>query len=86
MIAFLIAAAPFIPGILSVVTFLIKMFGTSEANLRAYAEMIQKNKDSGLITVETYERLSDFHKQMLAEYDAEDKAKAAEPKPPAPPA
>jgi hypothetical protein len=73
MIAFLIALAPFIPALLSVAGFLIKMFGTSEANLKAFEAMVQKNKDAGLITVETYQRFQDFHQQMLQEYEAKQK-------------
>ncbi len=74
MIAFLIALAPFIPAMLSIAGFFIKMFGTSEANLKAYQDMIQKNHDSGQITTETYEKLTDFHQQMLIEYQAKLKA------------
>jgi 16S rRNA G527 N7-methylase RsmG len=70
MIAFLISLAPFIPLILDVVAFLIKQFGTSKENLKAYEDMVQKNKDSGLISVETANRLTDYHAQMLAEYEA----------------
>lgn len=69
MIAFLIGLAPFIPIILDVVAFLIKMFGTSKENLKAYEDMVQKNKDSGLISAETARRLSGFHAEMLAEYE-----------------
>lgn len=64
MIAFLLALAPLIPGILSIVGVLIKWFGTSEANLKAYNEMVQKNKDSGLTTVDTYEKIDGFHKEL----------------------
>lgn len=68
MIAFLISVAPFIPAALSIAGLLIKWFGTSEANLKAYQEMIENNKDSGLISAETYKKLSDFHQQMLKEW------------------
>ena len=74
MIAFLISLAPFLPVILQVVGWLISLFGTSKANLEAYQAMIQKNKDAGLISVETAERLAAFHAQLLA--DAEARAKA----------
>ncbi len=69
MIAFLISLAPYIPVMLEVAGFFISMYGTSAANLELYAEMIQKNKDAGLITVETAQKLSDFHAQMKADYD-----------------
>lgn len=69
MIAFLIALAPLIPVMLSIAGFFIQMFGTSKANLDAYQAMIQQNKDAGLITVDTYTKLNDFHKQMREEYE-----------------
>lgn len=77
MIAFLISLAPFIPVMLQIAGFFIEMFGTSKANLEAYQSMIQKNKDSGLITVETAEKLSDWHKQMMAYHDRREAAKKA---------
>ncbi len=92
MIAFLISLAPFIPMILSLVNFLIKMFGASAADMKAYADMVEKNKDSGLTAVETYKKLSGYHQEMLAEYAADEKAKADaaaaknQPEPPKPPA
>ncbi len=69
MIAFLITLAPYLPVVLQIVGYLISMFGTSKENLAAFQDMIQKNKDSGLITVETARRLQDFHAQLLADYD-----------------
>lgn len=75
MITFLIALAPFIPAMLSIAGFFIKMFGTSEANLKAYQEMVQKNKDAGLISVETYNKLNDFHALMLKKMEEKEKAK-----------
>lgn len=69
MIAFLIALAPFIPAVLSIAGFIIKIFGTSEANMKAFQEMVQKNKDTGLITVDTAEKLEQFHKEMMEEYE-----------------
>lgn len=64
MIAFLISLAPFIPIILQVVGILIKWFGTSEENLKAYADMVQKNKDAGLITVDAARKLQSYHDEM----------------------
>lgn len=75
MIAFLIGLAPYIPIMLQIAGFFIQMFGTSKENLAAYQDMIQKNKDAGLITVETAQKLSDFHAQMKADYEAKQKAK-----------
>lgn len=69
MIAFLISLAPFLPAILQIAGMLIQMFGTSKENLQKYQDMIQKNKDAGLITVETAQKLQDFHAQLLADYD-----------------
>ncbi len=69
MIALLISLAPFLPVLLNIAGILINMFGTSKANLQAYADMIQKNKDSGLISVETAQKLSGYHEQMLADYE-----------------
>ncbi len=85
MIGFLISLAPFIPAMLEIAGFFINMFGTSKANLQAYADMIQKNKDSGLITVETYQKLVDFHKQMMDEYAADEVAKQTKDVPKSPP-
>jgi predicted MPP superfamily phosphohydrolase len=64
MIAFLISLAPFIPIILQIAGILIKWFGTSEENLKAYADMVQKNKDAGLITVDTARKLQGYHDEM----------------------
>ena len=71
MIAFLLALAPFIPSILSLAGFAIKLFGASEKDLQAYADMVQKNKDSGLITVETYERLKGYREELKREANAD---------------
>ncbi len=80
MIAVLISLAPFLPVFLEIAGFLIQMFGTSKANLEAYNAMIQKNKDSGLITVDTAQKLSDFHAQMIADLEAKEKAQAEKEK------
>lgn len=64
MIAFLISLAPFLPIILQVVGIIIKWFGTSEENLKAYADMVQKNKDAGLITVDAARKLQRYHDEM----------------------
>ncbi len=69
MIGFLITLAPYLPVFLQIAGYLISLFGTSKANLQAYQDMIQKNKDSGLITVETAQKLQDFHAQLLADYE-----------------
>jgi hypothetical protein len=69
MIAFLISMAPFLPVILQIVGFLINMFGTSKENLAAYQKMIEANKDAGLITVDTYKKLVEFHQQLKDDYD-----------------
>ncbi len=69
MIAFLISLAPFIPVMLQLAGYLMNFFGASKENLAAYQDMIQKNKDSGLITVETARKLSDYHSQMTADYE-----------------
>ncbi len=84
MLAVLLAVAPYIPAVLEFAGIFIKMFGASAANLQAYADMIEKNKDSGLITVETYERLSAYHKQILEGYEREAKGTTPE-KPSGPP-
>lgn len=71
-ISLLISLAPFIPAMISIAGFLIDMFGASKQNLIDYQDMIQKNKDAGLITVDTYQKLSDFHKQMLTKYNTKE--------------
>ncbi len=68
MISFLLALAPLFPAIISIIGLLIKWFGASAKQLKDYADVVQKNKDSGLITVETAERLADYHEQMAKEY------------------
>lgn len=65
ILTFLGVLVPYIPIVLDLAGFLIKMFGSSDANLKQYQDMIQKNKDAGNISVENYQRLSDWHKQML---------------------
>lgn len=76
ILGFLGALAPFLPILIEVAGFLIKMFGASADNLKQYQDMIQKNKDAGLVTVETYQKLSDWHKEMLDAANA--KAAAAQ--------
>lgn len=56
---------PYIPILLDIAGWAIKLFGASDANLQAYQDMIQKNKDAGLITVETYQKLSGWHQDMI---------------------
>ncbi len=68
MIAFLISLAPFIPTILQLVAWIFSWAGASKENLQAYQDMIQKNKDSGKITVETAQKLADYHQQMADDY------------------
>lgn len=65
ILAFLGVLTPYIPILLDVAGWAIKFFGASQANLQAYQDMIQKNKDAGLVTVETYQKLSDWHQQMI---------------------
>jgi hypothetical protein len=86
IIAFLISLAPFIPVMLQLAGMLISWFGASAANLAAYQAMIQQNKDAGLITVETAQRLADYHQQMADDYAKKQAAHqaiadAARPKP-----
>ncbi len=71
---------PYLPVLLSVAGWMLSFFGASKENLAKYQEMIQKNKDSGLISVDTYTKLSNFHSQM--ETEAQKKLDdAAKPKP-----
>lgn len=70
MIAFLLTLTPYIPIILNLVGWIIKMFGTSEENLRLYGEMVQKNKDAGRVSVETARKHDEFYQEMLKEYEA----------------
>lgn len=73
MIAFLISLAPFLPVILQLVGWLIKMFGTSEENLRLYGEMIQKNKDMGRVSVETARIHDEIYQRLKEKYEAKNK-------------
>lgn len=70
VLAILAAFVPYLPVLLQLAGWLISWFGASKENLQQYQDMIEKNKDSGLITVDTYQKLSDFHAQLSAEYEA----------------
>lgn len=69
VLAFLGALAPFLPVVIQIAGLLIQWFGASEKNLQQYQDMIQRYKDAGLKTVETAQKLQDFHAQMKADYD-----------------
>lgn len=58
-----------IPVVLQIAGFAIQWFGASKADLDAYQKMIEANKDAGLITVDTYTKLTDFHQQMRDDYE-----------------
>lgn len=70
MIAFLIGLAPYLPIILQLVGWLIKMFGTSEENLKLFGEMVQKNKDLGRVSVETARLHDEMFEKLKARHDA----------------
>lgn len=70
ILAILGALAPFLPIALQIAGWAIQFFGASSANLKAYQDMLEKNKDAGNITVETYSKLSDWHKDMKEKADA----------------
>lgn len=59
------AIVPYLPILLNLAGFAIKYFGASDANLKQYQDMIEKNKDAGNISVENYQKLSDWHQQMI---------------------
>lgn len=69
MIAFLIGLAPYLPIILQVVGWLIKMFGTSEENLKLFGEMVQKNKDLGRVSVETARLHDEMYSTLKARHE-----------------
>ncbi len=64
IISILLAIVPFIPVFLQIAGFFIGRFGASEENLKAYQDMVEKNKDSGHTSVETYEKLDQYDKEM----------------------
>ena len=74
MIAFLISLAPFIPIILQIVGWLIKMFGTSEENLKLFGEMVQKNKDLGRVSVESARLHDEMYAKLKARHEERQKA------------
>lgn len=86
MIAFLISLAPFIPAILSVVSYLIKLFGASEQTMKDYEDMIKQCNDAGILSVSSHDKLL-AHKQAIldrikAKADAAQKAADTTPKAP----
>lgn len=80
MIAFLIACAPFIPTILSIVSLLMRMFGGSESDLKAYESMVQKMNADGRLSLESHDRLI-AHKDAIMQR-LKDKENASAIKPP----
>ncbi len=69
ILSFLAILTPYLPVMLEIAGWMLQTFGASKANLEQYQSMIQANKDAGLITVETANRLADFHSQLKAGYD-----------------
>ncbi len=72
MIGFLIACAPFIPTFLSLAGLLMKLFGTSEKDIRAYEDMIMKMNAAGRLSLESHDRLT-AHKDAILKRQEEKK-------------
>ncbi len=79
MIAFLISLAPFIPAILSVVSVLMKFFGTSDKDLRDYEAMIIKMNAAGRLSIESHDRLLAHKDVILARLKAKEQANEKNP-------
>lgn len=77
IISFLIAMAPFIPALLSVAAFFLKMFGSSEKTLQEYQDMIQRLKDDGRISIETHDAHLKNKQDILTQIEKDKAAKAA---------
>lgn len=69
--AFLAMLVPYIPVLLSIVSFVMKLFGASDKKIKEFEEMVQKNKDAGNVVVTNYETLNQFDQEM--EKEANDK-------------
>lgn len=70
MVAFLLTLTPYIPILFNFVGWAIKMFGTSEENLKLYGEMIKKNKDLGRVSVEAARKHDEFYEKLKARAEA----------------
>ncbi len=57
MIAFLISMAPFLPVVLDIVGMFFSAFGASAENLKLYQDMITKQNQSGLLSLQSHDRL-----------------------------
>ena len=77
MVSILLAIAPFIPIVLNIAGFFIKMYGTSEENLKIFKKLVENGKDTGKISVDSHIRLSAMHAGMEAEMEEKRKLQAA---------
>jgi hypothetical protein len=76
--SFLISLAPYMPFILSVLGSIFRIFGASRKTLDEYTDMIKKVNTSGLITLESHDRLLAHKEKILAELKAEEEAAKGE--------
>jgi hypothetical protein len=77
IVSILLAIAPFIPIALNIAGFFIKMYGTSEENLKIFKKLVENGKDTGKMSVDTHIKLSAMHAGMLAEMEERKKLKEA---------
>jgi hypothetical protein len=75
ILSFLAAFAPYWPAIIQLAGLLLEIFGASKQNLEQYQQMIQANKDTGLVSVDVYERLTAHHQKLLDDYNKKQGAK-----------
>lgn len=57
MISFLISLAPFLPMILNVAAFFMKLFGSSADTIKEYEAMVKKLSDDGSLSLQSHDRL-----------------------------
>lgn len=57
MIAILLAVAQALPSLLSLVGLLMSAFGANEVQIQTYQDMVKKQNDEGLLSVESHDNL-----------------------------
>lgn len=84
MMSFIGALVPYIPFILQVVGFYLKMFGASADTLQQYQDLIDRANKEGHLSLESRDRLTAHKDAILARLEAKKKAKEEAEKTPTP--
>lgn len=66
MLAVLAGLVPFLPVLLQIIGWGLKLFGSSAETLRQYEKMIEDANKAGLLSVESHDRLLS-HKKTIEE-------------------